>query len=287
MTNTERLLLEAQESVARLDAWMQYLMTSAGIYYLNGSVPYTSESNFISLVPLANRTPYMTVNINGSDYQLQPDLLTLSPKYEALTIGDGSIGLSKLANMPTGNIYYRKSIGTGPPEVQTLATLKTDLGIVPASDIASAISDKVTVVEGYRLISTAEGLSIATISNKIDAVEGSGLISDTEKTRLALIKQSDFIITLPAAGSVAERLSGATYPTGWVLTASSTNLIITHTLGGEQLSGITIKEVDGSISRVCVPFDEAYTGITENGTSITIEGLNPTALALTLILTFA
>jgi hypothetical protein len=45
------------------------------------------------------------------------------------TIGSGVVSLAKLADMATASVYYRKTGGTGSPEVQTLATLKTDLGL--------------------------------------------------------------------------------------------------------------------------------------------------------------
>lgn len=35
-----------------------------------------------------------------------------------------------MADVATGTLFYRKTAGTGDPEVQTLATLKTDLGLI-------------------------------------------------------------------------------------------------------------------------------------------------------------
>jgi len=45
------------------------------------------------------------------------------------TIDNGVVTLAKQANVATGTVFYRKTAGTGAPEVQTLATLKTDLGL--------------------------------------------------------------------------------------------------------------------------------------------------------------
>lgn len=45
------------------------------------------------------------------------------------TISAGAVSLSKMASVATGTVFYRKTAGTGAPEVQTLATLKTDLGL--------------------------------------------------------------------------------------------------------------------------------------------------------------
>lgn len=36
-----------------------------------------------------------------------------------------------MASVATGTIFYRKTAGTGAPEVQTLATLKADIGTTP------------------------------------------------------------------------------------------------------------------------------------------------------------
>lgn len=55
--------------------------------------------------------------------------ITVSSGGTVWTIDNGVVSLAKLANMATGSLYYRKTGGTGAPEVNTLATLKTDLGL--------------------------------------------------------------------------------------------------------------------------------------------------------------
>jgi hypothetical protein len=47
----------------------------------------------------------------------------------ATTIGTGVVTLAMQANMATGSLVYRKTAGSGVPEINTLATLKTDLGL--------------------------------------------------------------------------------------------------------------------------------------------------------------
>lgn len=47
----------------------------------------------------------------------------------ALTIANSAVTLAKMANMATGSLIYRKTASSGAPEVNTLATLKTDLGL--------------------------------------------------------------------------------------------------------------------------------------------------------------
>ena len=46
-----------------------------------------------------------------------------------LQLADGSVTLVKMANVASGTVFYRKTAGAGAPEVQTLAQLKTDLGL--------------------------------------------------------------------------------------------------------------------------------------------------------------
>ena len=46
-----------------------------------------------------------------------------------LTIANNAVTLAKMDDMATSSLIYRKTAGIGAPEVQTLATLKTDLGL--------------------------------------------------------------------------------------------------------------------------------------------------------------
>ncbi len=47
----------------------------------------------------------------------------------ALTIAAKAVTLAKMGDVATASVFYRKTAGTGAPEVNTLATLKTDLGL--------------------------------------------------------------------------------------------------------------------------------------------------------------
>jgi hypothetical protein len=47
----------------------------------------------------------------------------------ALTIAAKAVTLAKMDDMATASLIYRKSAGAGAPEVNSLATLKTDLGL--------------------------------------------------------------------------------------------------------------------------------------------------------------
>lgn len=55
--------------------------------------------------------------------------ITVSGSGATWTIDNSAVTLAKQADVATGTVFYRKTAGTGAPEVQTLATLKTDLGL--------------------------------------------------------------------------------------------------------------------------------------------------------------
>jgi hypothetical protein len=55
--------------------------------------------------------------------------ITVSSSGAAWTIDNGAVTLAKQADVATSTVFYRKTTGTGAPEVNTLATLKTDLGL--------------------------------------------------------------------------------------------------------------------------------------------------------------
>jgi hypothetical protein len=80
----------------------------------------------------------------------------------AQTIVNSAVTLAKMANVATGTIFYRKSGGAGAPEVQTLATLKIDLGDmpilwsnVPATKTSGGLAGQVARDNNYLYICTA------------------------------------------------------------------------------------------------------------------------------------
>lgn len=57
------------------------------------------------------------------------------------SVDAGHITLARMADVATATVFYRKTAGTGAPEVQTLATLKTDLGLTGTNS-----GDQTTIV---------------------------------------------------------------------------------------------------------------------------------------------
>ena len=287
-TTAEQLLIDATLAINKLQEWIEALSLRT-YYYLNGDVAWVDQAEVLAGIPEAEREQYMLVNIAGIEYWFDGSPLALVQVAPTQSIADGSITLAKLANIAGISVLGRSTATTGVPEVITLAALKLLLEVPATPDLTGKV-DKAT---GYSLVADTEiakihaaGSDDQDLSGLVVKVTGSSLIADTEKTRLAGLIEPQ-IIVLSAAADIPGKISGATVPSGWSLAADGDyNLVITHTLTGKQLSGIIMKETSGTVKRVCIPFEEAYSGITEEGLNITIEGLNTTSLVLTLILTF-
>lgn len=68
-------------------------------------------------------------NASGARTNLGLGALAVLSTVGTSQIDDASVTLAKMADMATSSLIYRKTAGTGVPEVNTLATLKTDLGL--------------------------------------------------------------------------------------------------------------------------------------------------------------
>lgn len=85
----------------------------------------------------------------------------------ALTIANSVVTLAKMANVATGTVFYRKTASAGAPEVQTLATLKTDLA-VSKSDVGLSNVDNTSDLS--KPVSTATQTAIdAKVSDNLTA----------------------------------------------------------------------------------------------------------------------
>jgi len=109
----------------------------------------------------------VTIKKNASD-QLYVD----TSEIPSLIIADGSITLQKLADVATSSVFYRKTAGVGPPEVQSLATLKADLGLQGTNtgdqDLTPYVL-KITTVNGKALTG-----NITLTASDVGAPSGSG-----------------------------------------------------------------------------------------------------------------
>lgn len=84
------------------------------------------------------------------------------PTMRAMVAADIPVGIvapSKLADVATATVCYRKTAGTGAPEWQTLAQLKTDLGLTGTNSGDQAVPTEITDAEGWTGTNTAKFIS--------------------------------------------------------------------------------------------------------------------------------
>jgi hypothetical protein len=175
----------------------------------NNGVPYADQAEVLSVLPFASRAPYLTVNIAGVEYIFDPSDATLETfleKIGTLSLSDGQVTLVKMANVATGTVFYRKTAGTGPPEVQTLATLKADLlltGTNGGDETLASIKSKlsITTLSG----SNTGDETLASIKSKLSISTLSG--SNTGDETLASIKSKLSISVLSGENTGDQDLS--------------------------------------------------------------------------------
>lgn len=127
----------------------------------------------------------------------------------------------------------------------------------------------------------------------IDDVAGNFAAENVEDALIELMtavikNKNPYLITLSGDASVSGKIAGAVIPEGWSLEdIDGTDLKITHNLIDRTVANVSIKEINGAATRLCIPFSEAFTGISEDGSSITIEGINITDLPLNVYIFFS
>lgn len=109
------------------------------------------------------------------------------------TIAAGAVTLAKQANMATASVVYRKTAGAGAPEVQTLATLKTDLGltgtnsgdqtITLTSDVTGSGTGSFATTIAADAVTNAKLANVATATIKGRATAGTGDPEDLTGTQ--------------------------------------------------------------------------------------------------------
>lgn len=160
---------------------------------------------------------YLTAN---QTITLSGDLSGSGSTAITATIGAGAVTLAKMASVASGTVFYRKTTATGAPEVQTLATLKTDLGLTGTNSgdqtitLSGAISGS-----GAGAITTTLGTNVVGLTNMAQVATGTvfyrktSLTGNPEVQTLATLK-ADLGLTGTNSGDQTITLTGDVTGTG-------------------------------------------------------------------------
>jgi hypothetical protein len=150
-------------------------------------------------------------------------------KTGVLTLADEAVSLAKMANVATGTVFYRKTIGTGVPEVQTLTTLKTDLSLVKADvglgnvvNADTTTTANITDSSNKRFITDAQQTVLGNTSGTNTGDNATNTTSNTYADGKVADAITDGVTTIaPSQNAVFDALAGKL---GTALT--STNILV-------------------------------------------------------------
>lgn len=159
------------------------------------------------------------------------------------TIDIAVVTLAKMADMATASLIYRKTAGAGAPEVNTLATLKTDLGLTGTNS-----GDQKAAIPGSDLTGSGDTILRAANENQTFgdmcyvALDGQMQIADADAiaTGLAIWMCVDATISANATGNYqclgSVRRDAWNWTIGGIVYLSTTGTT-TNTLTQTQPSG--------------------------------------------------
>jgi hypothetical protein len=241
-TGTAPFIVSSTTLVSNLNT--QYLNSQLGSYYLD-------LTNATSILPAVSM-PAMAGDVTSTVGTV------------ATTIAAGAVTLAKMANVATGTVFYRKTAATGAPEVQTLATLKTDLGLTGIN------SGDQTTISGNAgtatALATARTLTIGATGKSFNgSVDVAWTLAEIGAAGLA----SPTFTGVPAASTAAVGTNTTQLATTAFVTAEIANDAPTKT--GTGASGTWGINVTGSAATLTTPRTIAISG-KATGTATSFDG---------------
>ena len=155
-----------------------------------------------------------------------------------VTLPAATVTLAKMADVATATVFYRKTAAAGAPEVQTLATLKTDLGLTGTNSgdqativgIAGSLAEFNTALTGADF---ASGGGTATGTNTGDqtTVSGNAGTATALATGRTLAITGDLAWTSPAFDGSGNVTAAGTIAAGAVTLANRADIATDSILG--------------------------------------------------------
>lgn len=206
------------------------------------------------------------------------DIIINTARLDGFIYGNKSGGIDTLIVPATDSIgQYKYKNVRDPQDLYDAVNYKTllsgggaGLDSIPFNPLSGDLEAYFGGVNFYT--TNLDGRYIA-FSDTITSVITPSQLSDSLAIRDAQIISSTYVytISLPIAGtlagSIAAAVSGTDYPSGWILTASGTNLQINHGLGRYCASVNVSYNSSGTIYRQLVSWQSAYSTIQNNDTN--------------------
>lgn len=185
--------------------------------------------------------------------------VTVSGSGTAMAIDAGAVTLAKQANVATGSVFYRKTAGAGAPEVQSLATLKTDLGLSGTNTgdqtSVSGNAGTATALATSRNFSISGG-GITTATVGFDGTAAVVLSASVDAGHITLARMADV-----ATGTVFYRkTTGTGAPEVQTLATLKTDLGLSGTNTGDQPSIVGITGTKAQFDTACTDGNFLYSG---------------------------
>jgi hypothetical protein len=235
----------------------------------SGTLSFTNASTTLTI---ANTGSISGTNTGDQTITLTGNVTGSGTGSFATTIAANAVTLAMMADVATGTVFYRKTAATGDPEVQTLATLKTDLGLTGTNSgdqtitltgnvtgsgtgsfattiaanavtlsmmaqmaTASFLGRNTAATGNVEVLSTATARTMLSIGN-VENTALSTWAGSANITTVGTIGTGTWNATVIADNKIASTLTGKTY-NGLTLTAAATGFTIA---GGTTSKTLTV-----------------------------------------------